>query len=433
MKTKFLTLIAILVAQLSFAQTPISITFSTLTYTQDFNSLADTGTANTALPTGWSIFEYGTSVSANNDYRAGSGSSTAGDTYSFGTTSDRCLGSQGSNSLNSRYGLGFTNNSGAGITSFDINVKAEQWRSGADTVTAQDTLNFQYSLVASGINDTLSTWTTVGALMVNSPNPSAATGALDGNVATNQATVMGTVTVNIPIGSTIYFRWVDVNMPGNDDGLGMDDLSITFVNGTIPVGIKPNVVSTTPINGATGVAASLSTFTITFDQNIVPGTGNVTIKNITDATQVSIPASNCTVSGMTATVPGVSLLAAKNYTVWFDSACFNNNGAKSYGIYSDQDWNFFTETGSSIKNVNQENFNFTILDNKIIEINSTSNEVVNVQLLSVTGAVLAENKYQVYQGINKIELPESNFSNGIYFIKLSSQNKTGTQKIIFNK
>ncbi len=435
MKTKILILIAILSAQLSFAQTPISVTASTLTYTQDFNTLADTGFANTALPTGWSLIEGGTSAGVNQAYRASDAPTNAGDTYSLGTTSERSIGAIGSNSLSSKFGVAFTNNSGVAITSFDVTFKGEQWRSGADTATAQDTLNFQYSLTASGISDTLAStvWNSSPALMFNSPNPTAISGALDGNMAVNQGNVTGTVTVNIPIGATIYIRWADINMPGNDDCLAIDDLSITFVNGTIPVGIKPNVVSTTPLNAATNVSAALTSFTITFDQNIATGTGNVTVKNITDATQVSIPASNCSVSGMTATVPGVSLLAGKNYAVWFDSACFNNNGAKSFGIYTDQDWNFFTETGSFIKNLNSEKLNFAILDNKIIEINATENEEINIELISTTGAILAANKYKVQQGTNTIKLPNYNFSNGLYLIKLTSQNKIGTQKIILNK
>ena len=50
-------------------------------YTQDFNTLANTGTSST-LPAGWALLEKGTS--ANTSYTAGTGSSNAGDTYSFG-------------------------------------------------------------------------------------------------------------------------------------------------------------------------------------------------------------------------------------------------------------------------------------------------------------------------------------------------------------
>jgi len=51
-------------------------------YTQDFNTLAASGTSGT-LPSGWLFAE--TATNANTTYTAGDGSSNTGDTYSFGT------------------------------------------------------------------------------------------------------------------------------------------------------------------------------------------------------------------------------------------------------------------------------------------------------------------------------------------------------------
>ncbi|HQX92989.1 MAG TPA: hypothetical protein PKX50_10985, partial [Thermomonas sp.] len=50
-------------------------------YTQNFDTLANTGTSST-LPAGWLMSETG--ASANGTYTAGTGSSNTGDTYSFG-------------------------------------------------------------------------------------------------------------------------------------------------------------------------------------------------------------------------------------------------------------------------------------------------------------------------------------------------------------
>ena len=55
-----------------------------LPFTQDFNSLALTGTSST-LPTGWAMAESGTN--ANATYTASTGSLNSGDTYSYGATS----------------------------------------------------------------------------------------------------------------------------------------------------------------------------------------------------------------------------------------------------------------------------------------------------------------------------------------------------------
>lgn len=58
-----------------------AVNLTTLAYTQDFNSLANTGTSST-LPLGWSILEAG--ANANTTYAAGTGSINTGNTYSFG-------------------------------------------------------------------------------------------------------------------------------------------------------------------------------------------------------------------------------------------------------------------------------------------------------------------------------------------------------------
>src|SRR5512138_1699204 len=64
----------------------ISLTALGSAYTQDFNTLANTGTTNTALPTGWDLNETGTSTRNNGAYAASTGSDNTGDTYSFGAT-----------------------------------------------------------------------------------------------------------------------------------------------------------------------------------------------------------------------------------------------------------------------------------------------------------------------------------------------------------
>src|SRR5262245_41982478 len=61
-------------------------------YTQDFNTLAATGTVNPLAINGWYLDETGSSTSNNGQYRASTGSDNAGDTYSFGTDTDRALG-----------------------------------------------------------------------------------------------------------------------------------------------------------------------------------------------------------------------------------------------------------------------------------------------------------------------------------------------------
>ena len=81
---------------------------------QDFNTLALSGTSSTT-PAGWAFSESGTN--ANTTYTAGTGSSNAGDTYSFGAaaSSERAFGGLFSSNLTPTIGACFTNNTG-GLT-----------------------------------------------------------------------------------------------------------------------------------------------------------------------------------------------------------------------------------------------------------------------------------------------------------------------------
>src|SRR4051794_14739787 len=63
-------------------------------YTQDFNTLTNTGTANNLTINGWYLNETGTSSANNGQYNTGTGSGTGGDVYSFGTaaSTERAFG-----------------------------------------------------------------------------------------------------------------------------------------------------------------------------------------------------------------------------------------------------------------------------------------------------------------------------------------------------
>ncbi|MBC6371148.1 PEP-CTERM sorting domain-containing protein, partial [Lactobacillus kullabergensis] len=104
-------------------------TLTSTTYTQDFDSLASSGTANTALPQGFQIVELGGGNAADGRYAAGSGTNNAGNIYSFGNSSDRALGSIGSGTVAPNYFGGvFTNGLGGTIASIAFAYTGEQWR-----------------------------------------------------------------------------------------------------------------------------------------------------------------------------------------------------------------------------------------------------------------------------------------------------------------
>src|SRR5258705_1524970 len=219
-KIYFLLTVLLFAFNISKSQT-VSLTGPT--YNQDFNTLALSGTSST-VPTGWLFSESGTN--ANTIYTAGTGSSNAGDTYSFGAASntERAFGGLQSGSLNPTIGAGFTNNTGGTVTSLAINYTGEQWRLGA--LARPDRLDFQYSIDATSL--TTGAWTDVNTLDFTGPVIAGTVGALDGNAAANRTALSFTITgLSIPNGATFYIRWLSFDATGADDGLGVDDFSIT--------------------------------------------------------------------------------------------------------------------------------------------------------------------------------------------------------------
>jgi Bacterial Ig-like domain len=338
MKKIIFSITAITLAIIANAQ----VSLTTLTYAQNFNSLDTTAAPSINLPAGWQIEELG-SATADSAYVAGTGSFNGGNTYSFGLagSTERALGSLGSGNNRSRFGVGFTNNNAAAITSFTVNFNMEQWRLGDTTVQIPDTTFFQYSVVATGIVDSLSPWFSNNALMLNSAVVTGVSGnlALDGNLAINRTAKTATIFVTIPVGGTIWLRFSDQNGAGSDDGLAVDDMNITFSTALVN---KPILLSTIPVDNANNIAFGTSNLSVTFDKPITLGTGNVTVYNNTASTNVVISAASCTVAGNTVTIPNVTLAQASAYSVQFDSTCFTNAGFKCDGIYDATSWNFNT-------------------------------------------------------------------------------------------
>jgi predicted extracellular nuclease len=256
--------------------------------TQDFDTLDNvTATASAAspLPTGWYFSEVGTA--ANATYGVNDGSSTSGNTFSYGTSgsTDRAFGTLLSGSLTSTIGAQFTNNTQATLASLDIAYTGEEWRLGA--AGRADQLTFQISTNATGLADTAANWATVTGLNFVTPDQ-ATPGAKNGNAATEQALLAATVDLAalfpgqaIATGSSFWIRWIDVNASGSDDGLAIDNFSITPHAAGAPAALpmlsinNPTVTegnSGTTLLTYTVTASAVSTSDITFHYSTTDGT-----------------------------------------------------------------------------------------------------------------------------------------------------------------
>src|SRR5258708_4182049 len=137
---KFYFLLGMLIMS-SGVRSQISISVFGNPYTENFNTLAPTGTSST-VPAGWAFVESGTN--ANTTYSAGTGSSTTGDTYSFGAAAntERAFGQLRSGSVTTILGANYLNNTGSTIIALSISYTGEQWRLGA--LGRVDRMDFQF-------------------------------------------------------------------------------------------------------------------------------------------------------------------------------------------------------------------------------------------------------------------------------------------------
>jgi predicted extracellular nuclease len=244
-----------------------SINLTTLgtAYTQNFDTLANTGTTNNLTINGWYLNETGSSARNNGQYAFSTGSDTSGDVYSFGaaTSSERGFGTLFSGTLTPTIGAQFTNNTGSTVTALDVSYIGEMWRAGVTNRNAADRLDFQLSMNATSL--TTGTWVDHNGLDYNSSNINATAGALNGNTSGNQTPVSFSISgLSIPNGSSFWIRWNDFDIsPGADDGLAVDTFSLT----PRIVDFAPEVTDTYPDNGATDFPINAN-LTVTFSEPV---------------------------------------------------------------------------------------------------------------------------------------------------------------------
>jgi predicted extracellular nuclease len=213
---------------------------------ESFDGLA-AGNGATSLPPGAAFYESGTSSAADGSYAAGDGSSNAGDVYSYGSSAgtDRAFGTLLSSSLTPILGVVVRNDTDTTITSLGVAYRLEQWRLGS--TGRNDQLTFSYSTSTTAL--TGGTYTSVTALNGNGPLSSGTVGLRDGNATGNLANVSGSITgLSVAPGGTLLLRWVDLNATGSDDGLAIDDLTLT-PNGAA----TPTALCSVPSTGGSGV------------------------------------------------------------------------------------------------------------------------------------------------------------------------------------
>jgi len=258
----------------------ISLTSAGTPYSQNFNGLSSTAGTTTnnfndapqPVPE-WVILETGGGARDNEFYAVDTGGSTTGDVFSYGAAgnADRALGSLQSGTLIPTFGTSFTNNTGAALTELTISYYGEQWRISNTAAARDDRLDFQMSTDATGL--ATGTWTNVNELdFTNIVKTAATAGALNGNAPENRVLITHTITgLNIAPGATFWIRWTDLNASGADDGLAIDDFTLT-AGAAAPA--LPSLSITDVSQFETN--AGTTTFTFTVSLSAPAGVGGVT-------------------------------------------------------------------------------------------------------------------------------------------------------------
>lgn len=222
-------------------------------YTQNFDTLPTSGTnnwANNSTLPGWSVAVSSGTVNAAFVYNDGSSNLADLRIASVGSSgsSERALAYHTRAASTATFiGVGFVNDSGRVIESFDLAYVAEQWRENTNQRTLTFTVQYRIGASAGDLNSATG-WTTIPALGYSSLN-----GATAGFLRS-----ASNIAVSVPNGASIWFRWVTENSAAtgesSNDTIAVDDVTIIFTaaaDGSPAITTHPSSQSVTVGTGVT--------------------------------------------------------------------------------------------------------------------------------------------------------------------------------------
>ena len=279
-------------------------------YSQSFDTLAASGSGNAwtndqTLP-GWFLFRQpDASPVAISSYNADSGAANTGAFLSYGTSggSDRALGGVGSaggyfgspasGSVAGWFALALSNTSGSSISSLNVSFNGEQWRNGGNA--SAQTMVLEYGYGASF--DQVTSWVAPGGgFNWASPVATGTAAAVDGNTTGRVEDRGGTIDLTAnpwAEAATFWLRWTEVNDPGSDHGLAIDDLAIAIPQlPALPeLAIQAIVAQASESGGAASVRISRTGSTIealTVPISLRSGAGLATNEDLTTPLPASV-------------------------------------------------------------------------------------------------------------------------------------------------
>jgi hypothetical protein len=215
------------------------------TYTQNFNTLPFGGTftttgfgvgpywligppVNATATRGWQFANAGT---GDVFFRADSGNGNSGAIMSYGSTNtstDRALGFLVSSTFIGTAGITFQNTSAVPLYTVSIGFDGEQYRYGGSTNLNQ--YKIQYALASNGILS--GTWIEVPSLTYSGTSGPA--GAVNGNLSPTAISGSFNISSSWLPGQLLTIRVLDLNDPGTDDGLAIDNFTFSAAPAAAP-------------------------------------------------------------------------------------------------------------------------------------------------------------------------------------------------------
>ncbi|MDX1929827.1 MAG: choice-of-anchor I family protein [Pirellulaceae bacterium] len=248
-------------------------------------------------------------------------------------------------------GAQFRNDNAGSITQLNIAYRGEQWRLGTAGRAVLDRLDFQFSTDATSL--TTGSWTDFDALDFAGPSNATPTGAKDGNASGFNTALNSSITgLSILPSGTFWIRWNDFDASGADDGLAVDDFSITAVTG-----VPAASLVVTQSGGSTSVTegGNNDSFTVALNRN---PDANVTV--------TLTPANNQVDLGNGAGVARVLTFTSANGTTSqtvtvsaMDDAIVEGNQAVAITIST-------TSTDAAFNALTTPDVNVTVIDNDFV-------------------------------------------------------------------
>ena len=332
-----------------------------LTQSQNFNTIGNSATAT--LPSGWRVgaaaattfAAAGTAVT-----RAGGTSgagiltgASAGGSYNFAngitaSSADRSVGFLSSGGFPAPYYLYVEtqNNSAQGITGIQVQYIIEKYRSGSRewTITLETSPDG-------------TTWTSHAA--GTDVYPADANNTTVSNPPLNNGKNVTVTGLAIPIGGTLYLRWSYVGTGGttNGQGLGIDDVTLTAINGVIPASAVYSATDFPEAAANNGTITQTRTITLSNAQWLNAITNGTQLTPTTHFTTANVP-------------PGMTLTVTKNsntqVTVALTGTATNHAVANNINnltlTFQDAVIEGGTHLASAITGLNRNNLTVTFLN-----------------------------------------------------------------------